>query len=272
MKISIVTISYNQGQFIRRCIDSVLSQRDDLRKIGVELEYIVVDPGSTDESRRIIESYGDVIIKLFEKDKGPADGLNKGFSVATGDIYGYVNSDDYFLQGAFVKVALIFKKNYCDIFSAHGWVVDEYDTRQHRCLSHKFSLKQYALGNCVVMQQSTFFKCAAFSNAGGFNIENKVSWDGELMVDMVLAGAKTIRISDYLSCFRVYSTSISGSGDFLEAAIIEHYRIIKKIFPDKDIGRFSSLIEKIICRLSDPAYLLIRVIDGVRYGKRKIPT
>ena len=60
-----------------------------------DLEYIIVDPGSTDGSRELISSYGDQIIKVFQTDQGPADGLNQGFARATGDIYGFINSDDY---------------------------------------------------------------------------------------------------------------------------------------------------------------------------------
>ena len=68
MKISVVTISFNQAAYLGWCIDSVLSQD------YPDIEYIIVDPGSNDESREIIESYGDRIIKVFEKDAGAADG------------------------------------------------------------------------------------------------------------------------------------------------------------------------------------------------------
>jgi glycosyltransferase involved in cell wall biosynthesis len=98
MRISIVTISFNQGKFLRQCIDSILTQTD------CDVEYIVVDPGSTDGSRALIESYGDRIIKVFEPDEGPADGLNQGFKCATGEIYGFVNADDYLLPGSLKHV------------------------------------------------------------------------------------------------------------------------------------------------------------------------
>ena len=88
MKISVVTISYNQAHYLERCLDSVLSQD------GVELEYIVVDAYSSDGSREILERYRDRLSTLIvEKDNGPPDGLNKGFSHATGDIFYYLNSD-----------------------------------------------------------------------------------------------------------------------------------------------------------------------------------
>ncbi|MEH6542440.1 MAG: glycosyltransferase family 2 protein [Porticoccaceae bacterium] len=272
MKISVVTISFNQREYLKQCMDSVLSQHDELAKIGVQLEYIVVDPGSTDGSRELIESYGDAVIKIFEKDEGPADGLNKGFAIAAGDVFAYINADDYFLEGAFLAAVELFRRNDCDVFSGHGWIVDEYDNRSHRCLSHKFSLKQYALGNCVVMQQSTFFKREAFLNAGGFNENNRVSWDGELMVDMAIAGAKVIRINNFLSCFRVYSTSISGSGDFLEAARVEHVRISEKILTGTMHSMFYRVLNRIFFRLSDPYYLGVRIFDSMQYGKRVIPS
>ena len=105
MKISIVTISYNQEKYLRECIESILNQKD------CELEYIVVDPGSTDGSRELIESYGDRILHVFERDNGPADGLNKGFAKATGDIYGFINSDDYLLPQALHHISQFFLQN-----------------------------------------------------------------------------------------------------------------------------------------------------------------
>jgi glycosyltransferase involved in cell wall biosynthesis len=272
MKLSIVTISFNQCQFLKQCMDSVLSQRDELAAIGVELEYILVDPGSTDGSRELIESYGDKVIKLFEKDQGPADGLNKGFLAATGDIYAYMNADDYYSSDAFVKAVKVFESTDCDVFSGHGWIIDEHDDKSHRCLSHKFSLKQYALGNCVVMQQSTFFKKAAYIKSGGFNRANRVSWDGELMVDMAMRGSKIIRVNEFLSFFRVYSTSISGSGNFLEAARNEHKRVVSKISIKITSSKKVALLHRVLFRLLDPYCFILRSIDGLQYGKRKIPS
>ena len=272
MKISIVTISFNQCEFLKQCIESVLKQNKALRDAGNELEYIVVDPGSTDGSRELIDSYGSKIVKVYERDTGPADGLNNGFSIATGDIFAYINADDYFLDGSFKRALQVFSKNKCDVFTGHGWVVDENDQKLHRCLSHKFSLRQYALGNCVVMQQSTFFKRSTYENAGGFNTENRISWDGELMVDMALNASKIIRVNDFLSCFRVYSTSISGSGDFLKAAETEHRRIALKIDPNLSMSKINSNINWFISKLLDPKYIFLRILDGLYYGKRKIPS
>ena len=105
MKVSIVTISYNQCEFLEQALVSVLDQ--DYHNI----EYIVIDAGSTDGSREIIQKHHHRIDKvIFEEDEGPADGLNKGFSIASGHIYGFLNSDDFLLPGVISKVVDTFKK------------------------------------------------------------------------------------------------------------------------------------------------------------------
>ena len=97
MRVSIVTISFNQAEFLERAIRSVIEQD------YPDVEYIVVDPGSTDGSREIIEKYRSRISKvILEPDTGPANGLNKGFAAATGEIFGYINADDAFLPKASV--------------------------------------------------------------------------------------------------------------------------------------------------------------------------
>lgn len=211
MKISIVTISFNQARFLEQAICSVLDQD------YPDVEYIVVDPGSTDGSRDIIERYRDRIDKIiFEPDAGPADGLNKGFSYATGDIFGFVNSDDFLLPGALGTVAASFVANPDKhILSGHSLVVDEKSDVINRLISRRFSLERYVYGASVLAQQSTFFRAAPFQQIGGFNIDNKIAWDGELWVEFGLAGFSFGRITENLSAFRIYGDSISGSGKFL---------------------------------------------------------
>ena len=89
MKFSVVTVSFNQRQYLEEALTSVLEQD------YPAIEYIVVDPGSTDGSRELIESFRDRLASIvFEADQGAADGLNKGFQRASGDIFGFLNSDD----------------------------------------------------------------------------------------------------------------------------------------------------------------------------------
>jgi len=104
-KISIVTPSYNQGQFIEETIRSVLLQN------YPNLEYIIIDGGSTDNSVEIIKKYETWLTYwASEKDKGQAHAINKGFRKATGSIYAYLNSDDFFLPNALYIVGEYFMR------------------------------------------------------------------------------------------------------------------------------------------------------------------
>jgi glycosyltransferase involved in cell wall biosynthesis len=207
MKISIVTISFNQVKYLEEAMTSVLSQDE------VDLEYIVVDPGSTDGSRELIERYRARLDRtIFEPDRGAADGLNRGFAAATGEIFGFLNSDDVLLPGALHKVCRFFETHpACDVVMGSGFMVDAQGQRIRRIRSAGFTVDRYFYGAASWLQQSTFFRREAFDGAGGFNVDNRSCWDGELVLEMVLRGAQVFYLHDDLSLFRVHPQSITGS-------------------------------------------------------------
>ncbi len=208
MKISIVTLSFNQATYLRAALDSVLQQG------YPDLDYIVVDPGSKDGSREIVQSYGDRIARLiFEPDQGASDGLNKGFARATGEIFGFLNADDLLEPGSLQCVADFFNRNpQCDIAFGNGHVIDAEGNRLKHCKARDFTARRYFYGGSQWLQQSTFFRATAFRQSGGFNIENRTCWDGELFVTMVSRGARAGYIDADLAGFRIHPSSISGSG------------------------------------------------------------
>jgi len=109
-KITVVTPSFNQGKYIRETIESVLAQN------YPNLEYIIIDGGSTDSTTQIIEDYIDQISYFVsEKDNGQSHALNKGFARSTGDILCWLNSDDQFAPNALLAVALAFSRSKADM-------------------------------------------------------------------------------------------------------------------------------------------------------------
>lgn len=261
MKLSIVTISFNQAEYLERAMLSVLDQNYD------DVEYIVVDAGSSDGSRDIIERYRDRIAHIvMEPDEGPADGLNKGFALASGDICGYLNADDEFLPGAFRQAMECFRNQpEVDVICGHGYLVDASGTPYRRFRSDLFDARRYALGGVTVMQQSTFFRRAAFAAVGGFNAGNETSWDGELMLEMSLAGMRFAVADHYWSIFRIHPVSISGSQRMREESRRRWDIYFERYFgrPPRRGDAVMKLWARIQKRLHDPIGLWVRVSDAL---------
>ncbi len=260
MKVSVVTISFNQAQFLERALRSVLEQQ------GVDLEYIVVDPGSTDGSREMINRFRDRLAHvILEKDNGAADGLNSGFARATGDIYCYLNSDDEFCPGAFSLVASYFAGHpEVDVACGHAYVVDTAGHVQRRVWSDPFHRLSQAYGCSIQIQPSTFIRASKFKSISGFNPDNKSNWDGELLVDLVLSGARTGIIDAFLSNYRVHRLSITGSGRLDD---LSHTNFLLRF--EKLMGRswrvYDSFIAKfwfVVRQLRNPQAM----IERLRYG------
>jgi len=236
-KFSIVTISFNQEKYLRQSINSVLNQS------YKNFEYIIVDGGSKDNSRSIIETYrNDSRVKIIfqEKDKGPVDSLNVGFKNATGQILGYVNSDDFFLKDTLMNVNNIFDDN-LDLIFGSVYEVDKDNIITRKLYSKNFSLLRFRLGQCFVCQQATFFKKKAFDRTKGFNLNNKLNWDLEIIADLVKSGAKYKKVDNYLGCFRIYPgtfTSITKK-NFRK----KNYKLMLEIFYGKKKYHFDFILK-----------------------------
>lgn len=225
MKISIVTLSFNQCPYLREAIDSVLQQG------YADIEYIVVDPGSRDGSRELVQSYeGSIAHIIFEPDRGAADGLNKGFARATGEVFGFLNADDLLMPGSLERVAEFFTRNpYCDLAFGNGHIIDAAGQRLRHCRARDFTPARYFYGGTRWLQQSTFFRADAFKRSSGFNTGNRTCWDGELFVTMVSQGAAVGYIDADLSGFRIHAGSISGSGSNHEQYESDSKRIFRQV-------------------------------------------
>ena len=222
--ISIVTISFNQAKYLAAAIESVLGQD------YPALDYIIVDPGSTDGSRDIIEAFRSRLgAVLLDPDQGPADGLNKGFTAARGNIFGYINADDLLLPGALVKVARRFaERPVADVLCGNGMMIDAAGRTIRPIATSRFSLTAFGHGAMTFVQQGNFFRREAFAAAGGFNAANRTCWDAELLIDMARAGARVVNVPDRLGAFRLYGDTITGSGRLAAQTRIDFARLAEK--------------------------------------------
>ncbi|HXB68856.1 MAG TPA: glycosyltransferase family 2 protein [Candidatus Acidoferrales bacterium] len=227
MTIGIVTISFNQARFLEEAVDSVSVLTPH------RLEYVIVDPGSTDGSREIVERRRTQFsAAIMEPDQGPADGLNKGFAaLKDADVCGYINADDRFAPGALDYVAGFFSSHpETDILLGSIRIIDECGRPSLRGrVVDKADLTRFANRTSYFWQQATFFRRSILERTRGFNPENRISWDSELIVDMLLAGARVAHTPRVLGDFRIYGASITGSGRLVEEATRQHRRVCAKI-------------------------------------------
>lgn len=212
MKISIITPSYNQAEYIEKTIQSVLSQKGDF-----ELEYMVMDGGSTDGTIEILRKYEKRLKWFSEKDKGQSDAINKGFKLATGDIIGWINSDDMYEPGAFQKVINFFANNpdkkwvygRCRIIDEKGKEIRKLITLYKNIISRRFSYRLLLTEN-YISQMSVFFKKEIFNIIGYLDINSHLVMDYDYWLrigKLYPAGV----INELIAYFRWYTHSKSGS-------------------------------------------------------------
>jgi len=197
LKISIITPSLNQGRFIKECIDSVFCQNYE------NFEHIIIDACSTDNTLDVLSKYHH-LIWISEKDKGQSDALNKGLDLASGDIIGWLNADDYYCPDTFNKISKIFNNN-------HGvrWIVGN--------LYHKYEIlnKLYPLpvvetnyknlksNSDILRTQATFFRKNLIDEAGKFDINLHMTMDYDIWLKMAKISTP-YNLKEYLCVFRVH--------------------------------------------------------------------
>jgi glycosyltransferase involved in cell wall biosynthesis len=225
-RISIVTPSLNQGKFIERTILSVLGQKGPF-----DLEYIIVDGGSTDETAQIVKKYNARLTWVSEEDAGQSDAINKGLSMASGDILAWLNSDDTYEPGALSSVAKIFEHADYKWCIGNCRIIDEHDDEIRRWITaYKiFKCKGYTykklLTQNFISQCSVFFSKDAYRKTGALSLDCQYAMD----YDYWLRIGKRFEphyINKFLANFRWHGDSKCGK-DYQKAAY-EAYKIAKK--------------------------------------------
>ena len=227
MKISIVTTNYNTDKYLEQTIQSVLNQKGDF-----ELEYIITDGGSTDNSLDIIKKYKDRLKYISEKDKGQSDGINKGLKMATGDIVAFLNADDVYTDGALDKVVTYFKENpdcmwltgYCKIIDENGKQIKKYITEYKNRKLRKFTFEQLLIENCI-SQPATFWRRKLHDEVGYIDESLHYSMDQDLWARFA-SKYKLHLIKDYLAEFRFTPDTKTGSS--IEKTLKESRQIAQR--------------------------------------------
>ncbi len=243
-RISVITPSYNQASFITQTIEFVLSQG------YPDLEYIVMDGGSTDGTIEILKKYDDRLQWISEKDRGQSHALNKGLKKATGDIFAFINSDDVYEPGALMKVGKFFANH-----PQAAWLTGRCPTidesgREIRPLVTGYKnfwlfFKSYKalLVLDYVSQPATFWRIEVFNKVGGFDetLRYAMDYDFSLRVGQYY---KLCALKDVLARFRVHCHSKAGSSP--SAQFDADLEIVNRYVRSKTLYRLHALHSAII--------------------------
>jgi glycosyltransferase involved in cell wall biosynthesis len=223
VKFSIVTPSYNSARFIRETILSVISQKGNFF-----VEYIVVDNCSTDGTREIIEEFQNLLKSniyhvacngiqlslISEPDVGMYDAINKGFSIASGDLFAWINADDIYLPGAFETVYRVFD-SYDDIHWLKG--ITSYITdrsciwKAGRCLlyTQKWIMSGiYGRDHYFIQQDSVFWRAWLWKEVGGIDSKYRFAGDYYLWIKFSEL-VPLVSLVSWVSCFRSVNGQLS---------------------------------------------------------------
>lgn len=232
-RISIVTPSYNQGEFIGRTVQSILAQKYE------NLEYFIQDGGSIDDTIAVVRGYEDRVTGwAAEPDKGQSNALNKAFAKTTGDIMGWLNSDDLLLPNALEVVADQFNRNPdVDVIYGNRLIIDENDMEVGRWIlpGHSSRVLDWA---DYIPQETMFWRRRIWDRSGASIDESfRFAMDWDLLTRFREAGARFLHVPLFLGAFRVHSNQ-KTSAEIADIGIQEMNRIRMRT-----LGRIPSLAE-----------------------------
>lgn len=250
MKISIITVCLNSERTIEQTIQSVIGQDYE------NCEYIIIDGGSTDRTLEIIDKYrNNISIIISEHDNGTYAAMNKGISLATGDIIGIINSDDWYEPGVFKLVAKHFEESGAELI--YGRVnVFEKNRQTEKSVLNDLENIRYEM---AIPHPSVFIKKKIYTTYGLFEQKYKIAADYELMLRLYTKGVKFAGIDKALANFR--RGGISGmQGKKTEEEALE---IAQSYLPYAPLTKRSYLKDILIHRQT--AFYFENILDESAY-------
>jgi glycosyltransferase involved in cell wall biosynthesis len=217
-RVAIVTPSYNTGRYIGPCVKSVLDQD------YPNVDYLVMDGGSTDNTVDVLKSFGPRLRWVSQKDKGQSDAIVRGFQQTTGDILGWLNSDDTFAPGALRAVAQFFTDHPdIDVLYGDADYTDTQDNFIARCVHiEPYSKHRLFHYSDFLVQPATFFRRSIYDKVGGVDVSIHWAMDYDLWLRMAAAGAKFAYLPRKLAHFRWLHDNKTATGSHKRLDEIEH--------------------------------------------------
>ncbi|GAB4045217.1 glycosyltransferase family 2 protein [Spirosoma foliorum] len=253
-KLTIVTPSFNQAQYLERTILSVLNQH------YPNLEYFIMDGGSTDGSLDIIKKYEPYLAGwVSEKDRGQTDAINKGFRLATGDYVAFQNSDDVFAPDALSRVAEAWRKApTTDVFFGDMYIIDEADVILEEMRAPEFCVECQLYEGMQVFNQSLFIRRERLEQFGLLDESLRFVIDYEIIARLgVQSGIKFRHVNGFWGGFRVQPDAKSST-IAATVGLQEHKFVKEKYLPSLTSSLGASFWQR-YCRLRK---LLTFVLKG----------
>ena len=244
LKISIVTPSFNQGEYIEQTIDSVLSQN------YPNLEYVIIDGGSTDSSIEVIRKYEKYLhFWISEPDKGQSHAINKGLNHLTGDVFNWLNSDDFYEQDTFSKVNEYFQDSKVNCLCGKSNLLDRSKVLQQSPGTDLYPRNlAKTIGWSRIDQPETFFRTNTVQKMGSLNQNFRYVMDREWWIRyLLLFGLDGVKkTNDILVNFRLHqdSKTVSESDGFLEESYQLWSDLTEQVEPKEVSKFFQSLTKK----------------------------
>lgn len=213
MKISIVIVSYNQGEFLEETIKSAVKQTYQ------DKEIIIIDDGSTDNSIEIIKKYERHLhYWTRQKNAGQTSAISNGFKLCSGELIGWINSDDLLMPGALKLIADKARKVKSNrgVFFGGEYVIDAHGNPQDRFRYGRFNYFVAKKLGPTICQPGTFWGREAYNSVGGLDVKLKYGMDYDLFCRFLFAGVPFYYTGGYHGQFRRYPTQKGHSKHYLE--------------------------------------------------------
>jgi glycosyltransferase involved in cell wall biosynthesis len=256
MRVSVVTPSYNQGQFIQRTLESVASQD------GADIDHVIFDGGSTDDTVGVLKRFSDGIKWISEKDKGQTDAVNKGIRATDGEIIGWLNSDDIYYPNAIARVTAYFEAHpEVDVIYGMADHIDLVDYAFEPYPTEPWNFERLR-DTCFICQPAAFFRRRVVEKHGLLDEQLNYCMDYEFWLRLGKAGVRFAYLEEKLAGSRLYAENKTlGARLKVHGEINDMQKTLFGTVPDRWLWNYAhAVIDERIDRHKSPRWFALRMI------------